>query len=131
MADLLTKSAREIRGRLAELEPAVIEHRRLTEALRALEGVLDKGRATAKTRRSSGRRPNAPRQPGARRRPPGRRRQTRAQRFVALVERQPGITVADAAKRLRTTPASLYQVTSRLQKEGRVRKQGRGFHPAS
>jgi transposase-like protein len=49
---------------------------------------------------------------------------------VALVEKQPGITVADAAKRLGTTPNSLYQVTSRLQNAGRIRKQGRGFHPA-
>jgi hypothetical protein len=142
--DVLSKSAQEIRKRLAQLEPMVAEHERLKEALAALERVVGaddspprgKGSRARRTRPSrttsaaSSRAVAGGSRQSAKRRPSGRRA-TRADRFVALVEKQPGITVADAAKRLKTTPNSLYQVTSRLRKEGRIRKDGRGFQPPS
>jgi hypothetical protein len=67
----------------------------------------------------------------AARRPVGgsRRGATRADQFVALVNDQPGVTVGEAAEQLKTSRNALYKVTGRLQREGRLRKEGRGFYP--
>jgi predicted transcriptional regulator len=60
-----------------------------------------------------------------------RRSNTRADQAVTLVESNPGITASEVAKQLKIKPNYMYRVMGELQKEGRVRKRGRGYHPAA
>jgi len=48
---------------------------------------------------------------------------------VKLVKDNPGISASEIAKRLKIKPNYLYRVMGDLQKEGRVSKKGRGYHP--
>jgi CRP-like cAMP-binding protein len=61
----------------------------------------------------------------------GRRRGTRADQAVKLVKDNPGISAGEVAKRLGIAPNYIYRVMGELQKERRIRKDGRGYHPAS
>jgi hypothetical protein len=54
---------------------------------------------------------------------------TRAVQALELVKAQPGITIPELAKRMGIKQNYLYRVLPGLQAEGKVRKQGRGWHP--
>jgi sugar-specific transcriptional regulator TrmB len=75
------------------------------------------------------RRPGRPRGSRTRRRRV-RRGGTRADQAVKIVSENPGITAAEVAKRLRIKPNYVYRVMGDLQKDGRVRKKGRGYTAA-
>ena len=62
----------------------------------------------------------------------GRRRRsgTRSDQAVKIVNQNPGISASEIAKRLKIKPNYLYRVMGDLQKEGKVSKKGRGYHPA-
>jgi DNA-binding IclR family transcriptional regulator len=49
---------------------------------------------------------------------------------VKLIEGQPGISAADVAKAMKIKPNYLYRVLGDLEKEGRVKKDGRQYYPA-
>jgi len=49
---------------------------------------------------------------------------------VALVEKNPGISASEIAKQMKIKPNYLYRVLGELEKEGRVKKKGRAYHPA-
>jgi hypothetical protein len=73
--------------------------------------------------------PGRPRGSGARRR--RRRGGGRADQAVRLIRNNPGITVAELGKKMRLkAPNYLYRVLPDLEKDGRVRKKGKGYHPA-
>jgi DNA-binding IclR family transcriptional regulator len=55
---------------------------------------------------------------------------TRADQAVKLVTENPGISASDIAKRMKIKPNYLYRVLADLEQEGRVRKDGRAYHPA-
>lgn len=117
--------------------------RELREQLSAAEEALEKlgGKVTA--RRGPGR-PAGRRGPG---RPKGstnktsstggtttrkrrkRRGGTRADQAVKLIESQPGISASDVAKTMKIKPNYLYRVLGDLEKEGRVKKDGRQYYP--
>jgi CRP-like cAMP-binding protein len=59
-----------------------------------------------------------------------RRGGTRADQAVSLIEGQPGISASDVAKQMKIKPNYLYRVLGDLEKEGRVKKDGRQYHPA-
>lgn len=63
----------------------------------------------------------------------GRRRRrggTRADQAVKIITDNPGIGVSELGKKMRLkAPNYLYRVLPDLEKEGRVRKKGRGYHP--
>lgn len=59
-----------------------------------------------------------------------RRGGTRADQAVKMVGAEPGISAGQIAKRMRIAPNYMYRVMGELEKEGRVRKEGRGYHPA-
>jgi len=115
---------KEIEDRLRELRPLVDEFRRLEQAAAALAGVGGTGAAGAR------RAPGRPRTAAPARR--GRRRggNTRAAQALALVSAQPGITIPELAAKMGIKQNYLYRVLPGLQAEGKVRKEGRGFHPA-
>jgi predicted Rossmann fold nucleotide-binding protein DprA/Smf involved in DNA uptake len=127
--DALERSVRELREQLSQAE----------EALEKLGGKV--------TQRGPGRRPGR-RGPG---RPKGstnkaasstggggttprkrrkRRGGTRADQAVKLIESQPGISASDVAKTMKIKPNYLYRVLGDLEKEGRVKKDGRQYYPA-
>ncbi|HEY1855447.1 MAG TPA: hypothetical protein VGG40_12760 [Solirubrobacterales bacterium] len=115
--------ARElVEKRLAELNE---ERERLERALAELGGKA--------TRRSPGRprgRKAAP-SGGSGRKRRGRRGGTRADQAVKLIESQPGISASDVAKTMKIKPNYLYRVLGDLEKEGRVKKNGRQYYPTA
>jgi DNA-binding IclR family transcriptional regulator len=116
-----------VEKRLAELNE---ERQRLERALAELGGKV--------TRRSPGR-PRGRRAKAAAsagtattgtRRKRRRRGGTRADQAVNLIEKQPGISASDVAKTMKIKPNYLYRVLGDLEKEGRVKKDGRNYYPA-
>jgi len=134
MADFLDEKRREIAGRLKELEPSVHEYDRLRAALDALEGVKSDG---APARRSAARAGGGSRgsrggggggdASGRRGRPRGTG--TRSKEALELVRNQPGISIPEMAESMGIKQNYLYRVLPQLQKDGLVRKDGRGWHP--
>lgn len=109
--DALERTVHELRDQLRQAE----------EALETLGGRARRGPGRPK---GSGRKG-----PGTR----GRRKRrggTRADQAVKLVQQQPGITASDVAKTMKIKPNYLYRVLGDLEKEGRVRKEGRKYYPA-
>jgi hypothetical protein len=69
------------------------------------------------------------RKPG---RPRGRRaRNTRAAEALALVKAQPGITIPALATAMKIQPNYLYRVLPKLAADGEIKRDGKGWHPAS
>jgi DNA-binding IscR family transcriptional regulator len=50
---------------------------------------------------------------------------------LELVAGQPGITIPEIATKMGIEPNYLYRVMPKLVTEGRVRREGQGWHPAS
>ncbi|MGO8906834.1 MAG: hypothetical protein ACLQMH_14625 [Solirubrobacteraceae bacterium] len=157
MTDFLDEKRREITERLKQLKPLVDEFNRLEAAAAALAdalgstasdaaGAVVHRRAPGRPRRASSRRkaakatatatateaaPKAARKAGrpAKRRA-GRRKGsgTRAAVALSLVEGQPGITIPELAAKMGIATTYLYRVLPGLEKEGKVGKEGRGWH---
>jgi predicted Rossmann fold nucleotide-binding protein DprA/Smf involved in DNA uptake len=116
-----------VERRLAELDD---ERRRLERALAELGGKAKRSvgrpRGSASTGTSTST-PKASRGPKKRRR---RRGGTRADQAVELITSQPGISASDVAKTMKIKPNYLYRVLGDLEKDGRVKKDGRQYYPA-
>lgn len=115
----MDEAAGVIRKRLRELDT---ERSQLERALAGLtdgrEGRRGPGRPAGSTTRTSGRR---------------RRRRgstTRSDQAVKLVAANPGISASEIAKKMSIKPNYLYRVLADLEKQGKVRKDGRAYHPA-
>ena len=127
MADFLDAKVREIEERLRELSPLIEEFHRLEAASVAL------GQAGGSpVVRRAGATPNGVTTNGARRgRPRGARGDnTRATQTVELVRAQPGITIPELASHMGIKPNYLYRVLPQLADDGKVRREGKGWHPA-
>ena len=111
MADFLDEKKREIEARLKELRPLVDEFHRLEAAAAALDGVGSAAGSTAPARRG-------PRGSG-----------TRSKQALELVRTRPGITIPEIAEAMGIQQNYLYRVLPALQKDGLVRKDGRGWQP--
>ena len=122
--NVLDEARQLVERRLADLDE---ERRRLERALAELGGKATKrspGRprgSASTTKASSG---GAPKK--RRRRKGG----TRADQAVDLITSQPGISASDVAKTMKIKPNYLYRVLGDLEKEGRVKKDGRQYYPA-
>jgi sugar-specific transcriptional regulator TrmB len=116
-----------VRKRLAELED---ERRRLERALSELNGKAGgSGRGRRPGRPRSSGRPASKKAATRPRRTRRRRSNTRADQAVSLVEKNPGISASEIAKSMKIKPNYLYRVLGDLEKEGRVKKQGRKYQP--
>lgn len=136
MADFLDEKRREMQERLKELRPLVDEFHRLEAAVAALDGVGTQpapgvaarrrssggGGSSAGSSASSGNGGN-----GRRGRPRGTG--TRGRQALELVQNNPGITIPEIAEQMGIQQNYLYRVLPGLQKEGLIRKEGRGWHP--
>jgi sugar-specific transcriptional regulator TrmB len=129
MADFLDEKKREIDARLKELRPLVEEYHRLEAAAAALHGVPSTGRASAPARRGRRRASSTTRASGPRRRGRPRGSGTRSKEALELVRGRPGITIPEIAEAMGIQQNYLYRVLPALQKDGLVRKEGRGWHP--
>jgi hypothetical protein len=156
MSDVLEQSLQYIAARLGDLRPAVEEYSRLqaaSEALTSLDASTTRstiirptsaGKTRSRSRQSvkTEARPTGPdvtdrARPG-RKTPATRRRRgrpkgwsTRPGEALAAIQAQPGITTAEISAKLRMKPNYLYRVLPILQKERRIRKKGRGWHPTT
>jgi len=75
--------------------------------------------------KSARRSPGRPRSTGRRR----RRGNTRADQAVKIIGENPGIKVSELGKKMKLNhPNYLYRVLPDLEKEGRVRRKGTGYH---
>ena len=126
--NVLDEARELVQKRLADLDE---ERTRLERALAELGGKA--------TRRSPGR-PRGSKSSGvsssstsnttaAPRKRRKRRGGTRADQAVSLIESQPGISASDVAKTMKIKPNYLYRVLGDLEKEGRVKKDGRQYYP--
>jgi hypothetical protein len=151
VTDFLDEKRQEISKRLAELKPLVDEYTRLEAAASALAGVgggsssSSRAAVATPTRRGPGRprgsgraktapaattaAPKAAAKAGRRR--AGRRKGsgTRSLEALSFVQGQPGITIPELAAKMGIKQNYLYRVLPALQKEGKVSKKGRGWHP--
>jgi predicted Rossmann fold nucleotide-binding protein DprA/Smf involved in DNA uptake len=120
LAGFVDSTVKDIDERLRELRQEVS---RLEAARAALVGRgpgRPRGSSTTTTRR---------RGPG---RPRGRRRgKTRATEALDLVRGRPGISIPEIASEIKIEPNYLYRVLPRLEQEGLVKRDGKGWHPAS
>ena len=118
-----------IERRLADLDE---ERRRLERALGELGGKALKrpGRPRGSSSTSSSDTAPAPKSSGAPKKRRRRRGGTRADQAVELITSQPGISASDVAKTMKIKPNYLYRVLGDLEKEGRVKKDGRNYFPA-
>ncbi|HET9121311.1 MAG TPA: hypothetical protein VFN72_12350 [Solirubrobacterales bacterium] len=79
--------------------------------------------------RSSRRGPGRPRRSSTR---TTRRRSgsTRADQAVRIIKQNPGITVSELGRKMKLNhPNYLYRVLPDLEKEGRIKRRGREYHP--
>jgi hypothetical protein len=130
MPDFLEEKKREIDARLKELRPLVDEFHRLEAAAAALQGVpggTGNSATAAPARRSRRTRKAASAGTGRRGRPRGSG--TRSKQALELVRSRPGITIPEIAQSIGIQQNYLYRVLPALQKDGLVRKEGRGWHP--
>jgi hypothetical protein len=79
--------------------------------------------------KSARRGPGRPRGTGRRR---ARRGSTRADQAVKIITQNPGISVSELGKKMKLNhPNYLYRVLPDLQKEGRIKRRGKGYHPGT
>jgi hypothetical protein len=118
--EALERTVRELEDQLKQAE----------QALAALGGKATRrrgpGRPRGSAKKSSG---TSTSSAGAPRRRRKRRGGTRADQAVKLIEENPGIGASDVAKQMKIKPNYLYRVLGDLEKEGRVKKSGRQYHP--
>jgi predicted Rossmann fold nucleotide-binding protein DprA/Smf involved in DNA uptake len=129
MTDFLDEKKREIQARLKELRPLVDEFHRLEAAAAALDGVSvqsDAGGQTRRPRRANSGASNSSGGGSGRGRPKGSG--TRSKQALEAVRGQPGITIPELAQAMGIAQNYLYRVMPELQKDGMVRKEGRGWY---
>lgn len=119
-----------VKKRLSELDD---ERQRLERALAELGGKVAAGRRPGRPRGKNAKASAAATTTKAKAARPARRRRrrggTRADQAVSLVVKNPGISASEIAKAMKIKPNYLYRVLSDLEKEGRVKKQGRKYQP--
>jgi hypothetical protein len=122
--EALERSVRELREQLSQAEEALqkLGGKSTTRRGPGRPGRRGPGRPKGSTNKASGG-TTAPRK---RRK---RRGGTRADQAVQLIESQPGISASDVAKTMKIKPNYLYRVLGDLEKEGRVKKDGRQYYP--
>jgi len=122
--NVLDEARQLVERRLADLDE---ERQRLERALAELGGKATRrrpGRPRGSSKKAATGSTAAPR----RRRK--RRGGTRGEQAVKLIEEQPGISASEVAKSMKIKPNYLYRVLGDLEKEGRVKKDGRQYYPA-
>lgn len=123
LAGFVDTTVKDIDSRLAELKREVSKLEAARAALVGTRRGPGRPPGTGTRRRSSARRAGRPR---------GRRGgNTRANQALELVTSQPGITIPQIAEALKIEPNYLYRVMPRLLEDGKIERDGQGWHPAA
>jgi hypothetical protein len=109
---------RQVESRIAELEPLVQEYEELQRIVEAIDS------DTRGSGRAAPRRRLAPSGAGAGGH--GARAEDALQRIAA----QPGVAVGELAEQMGIGTTYLYRLLPRLEREGKLRKEGKGYHLA-
>ena len=119
--DALERTIRELEDQIKQAEQALaaLGGKAVRRGPGRPRGSAKKATATASARATAPRRRRK------------RRGGTRADQAVKLIESQPGISASDVAKTMKIKPNYLYRVLGDLEKEGRVKKDGRQYYPAA
>ena len=126
-SNVLDKARALIEERLKELDE---ERTRLERALSDLKGTRrGPGRPRGSSSSAGGTRRSSSSPSGKRRR--RRRGGTRAEQALKQVADNPGIRASEIATNMNIKPNYVYRVMSELQEDGRVRKEGRGYHASN
>jgi len=123
-SDVLDQARSLIEGRLKELDS---ERARLERTLNDITGGRVGRRRPGRPKGSTSKRASGRKTTGRKR---GRRRSTRADQAVKIVKDNPGITASEVAKRMKIAPNYVYRVMGDLQKQGKVKKKGKGYAAA-
>jgi DNA-binding IclR family transcriptional regulator len=128
--NVLDEARELVQKRLADLDE---ERVRLERALAELGGKATK-RSPGRPRGSKSSKSSTTASTGSSKATTPRKRRkrrggTRADQAVSLIEGQPGISASDVAKTMKIKPNYLYRVLGDLEKEGRVKKDGRQYYP--
>jgi hypothetical protein len=127
LADYLDTARKAIEDQLANLRQEV---QRLEKVARDLTGGSAR-RGPGRPRGSAARRKTATaKKSTATRTRRARRGGTRADQALTLVKNQPGVTIPELARKMGIKQNYLYRVMPQLQKEKKVTKKGKGWHPA-
>jgi sugar-specific transcriptional regulator TrmB len=128
--NVLDEARELIQKRLADLDE---ERKRLERALAELGGSSSKparrGPGRPRSNSSASSSASTPASTAAPRRRRRRKGGTRADQAVDLITKNPGISASDVAKTMKIKPNYLYRVLGDLEKEGRVKKDGRNYQP--
>jgi predicted Rossmann fold nucleotide-binding protein DprA/Smf involved in DNA uptake len=127
MADTLARIRSDLEKRLKELEPLVQEHAHVRQALDALKSA---GSRVHRPSSNGASRPVVAKPAAAVRRGRPRGSGARAQEALKLVEKHPGITMGELAKKMKIKANYLYRVLPQLEKAGKVRRHEKGYHKA-
>jgi hypothetical protein len=127
MTDVLSRIRADLEKRLHELEPLIEEHAHVRQALDALNGAGTRAEVAAKGVAKRARSTAASTAARGRGRPRGTG--NRAQEALKLVHAHPGITLQEMAKRMKIKANYLYRVLPGLEKDGKVTKRDKGYHP--
>jgi predicted HTH transcriptional regulator len=115
------KAAKLLRDRISELDS---ERAKLQRALASLtddrEGKRGPGRPRGSSSGSSS---------NGRKRRRSRKGGTRAEHALKVISESPGVSASEVAEKLRIKPNYMYRVLHELQADGKVRKEGRAYHP--
>ena len=112
------QAASMLKDRISELETELGKlQRALANLTEGRQGRRGPGRPRAAAARSAGQRRR-------------RRGGTRSDQAVKIISQNPGITASEIAKQMRIKPNYLYRVLGDLQKEGKVKKEGRSYTAA-
>lgn len=153
VTDFLDAKRKEIKDKLTELRPAVEEYRRLEAAAAALDDIPGStGKRASAVKPPNGRRRGPGRPRGSRSAYPplaartarsakatsakpartrrGRRKGSgqRSTEALAIIKEQPGIAIPEIAARMDIKQNYLYRVLPGLKQEGKITKDGRGWH---
>jgi hypothetical protein len=128
----------QVQARLQELEGLIAPLRAELEQLSSVSAMLN-GSAAAATpaARPTRRGPRAAAKPATGSRGGSAKRSRRgggggrAQLTAKLIADKPGITASELAKAMSIAPNYLYRVLPRLEREGHIKKQGKGYHPTA
>jgi sugar-specific transcriptional regulator TrmB len=123
--NVLDEARQLVERRLTELDD---ERRRLERALAELGGKAKRSPGRPRGSASTASTPKAS-TGGATKKRRRRKGGTRADQAVDLITSQPGISASDVAKTMKIKPNYLYRVLGDLEKEGRVKKDGRQYYP--
>ena len=110
-----------VEKRMRELEPLVQEYEELRRILAVIDGEVAPEAGPARS---------APRRALRRAGPARRRHSARTEQAQQLIAAQPGISVGELAQTMGIGTTYLYRLLPRLEREGKLRKERQGYHPA-